>query len=217
LVTCREPVGVVALVENRRGYMGLGRGGLPSSPLPLIRVLMQQSGCFRVVDRQAGLQQAVREQELRDQGVLRSDRAGSVARGRGFMAQYSLLPSLTFSEQEAGRGIGGVLTDLGEATGAAPAVKFKEAQVVLLLTDNETTEQVAAATGSARTSDFGIGALVFGDRGVQVGLGWSNTNEGKVIAAAILDAYNQLVRQLQAMTPKELPVATEGLRPLPGR
>ena len=34
--------------------------------------------------------------------------------------------------------------------GMVEQVKFKEAQTALLLSDNETTEQVAAATGAAR-------------------------------------------------------------------
>ena len=43
------------------------------------------------------------------------------------------------------------------------------------------------------------------------GAGWSNTNEGKVIAAAFLDAHNQLVFQVRALQAKELPppVATK--------
>jgi hypothetical protein len=55
LARCEAPVAVVSLVENQHGYVGIGRGGLPPSPLPLVRVLMQQSGCFRIVDRGAGL------------------------------------------------------------------------------------------------------------------------------------------------------------------
>ncbi|KAB2889936.1 MAG: curli production assembly/transport component CsgG, partial [Burkholderiaceae bacterium] len=37
------------------------------------------------------------------------------------------------------------------------------------------------------------------------GAGWSNTNEGKVIAAAFLDAHNQLVAQVRTLQAKELP------------
>lgn len=101
LQTCPAPVAVVSLSENPNGYVGIGRGGLPESPLPLVRVLMQQSGCFRIVDRNAGLRSTVQEQELKDQGILRAD--GSVPKGRGLMAQYTVVPSLTFSEQDAGR------------------------------------------------------------------------------------------------------------------
>jgi hypothetical protein len=206
LKTCEAPVAVVSLAENPRGYMGIGRGGLPESPLPLVRVLMQQSGCFRIVDRNAGLDATVREQELKDKGVLRSE--GAVAKGRGIMAQYTVVPSLTFSEQDAGRQIGGILAmipGLDKLAGAAEQVKIKEAQTVLLLTDNETTEQLSSATGAARTTDLGLGGLVIGKTGGVGGLGWSNTNEGKVIAAAFLDSHNALVGQVQRLAAKPLP------------
>ena len=52
---------------------------------------------------------------------------------------------------------------------------------------------------------LGVGGLVFGKLGGGAGAGWSNTNEGKVIAAAFLDAHNQLVTQVRALEAKELP------------
>jgi hypothetical protein len=209
LLTCDAPVAVVSLVENKGGYVGIGRGGLPESPLPLVRVLMQQSGCFRIVDRNSGLEQTINEQVLKDKGVLRTDEAGNVKKGRGIVAQYTVVPSLTFSEQDAGRNIGGVLSAVGldKVAGLASQVKFKEAQVVLLLTDNETTEQLSSSTGSARTADLGIGGLAIGKTGGAAGLGWSNTNEGKVIAAAFLDAHNNLVTQARTLSAKALPEA----------
>jgi Curli production assembly/transport component CsgG len=207
MATCDQPLAVVALVENQGGYSGIGRGGLPTSPLPLVRVIMQQSGCFRIVDRNAGLNATVREQELRDKGVLRQDGTATVS-GRGLVAQYSLVPSLVFSEQDAGKQVGGVLAKipgLESVAGVADQVKVKEAQVVLLLTDNETTEQLSASTGSARTTDLGIGGLAIGKGGGLGGFGWSNTNEGKVIAAAFLNAHNHLVGQIKHLEAKKLP------------
>lgn len=206
MLHCDAPVAVVSLVENQGGYVGIGRGGLPESPLPLIRVIMQQSGCFRIVDRNAGLNATVREQELKEKGVLRQD--DTVRKGRGIVVQYSVVPSLTFSEQDAGRQFGGILSSipvLAKFAGAAEQVKTKEAQVVLLLTDNETTEQLSSATGEARTTDLGVGGMVLGKLGGAGGLGWSNTNEGKVIAAAFLDAHNHLVTQVRTLAAKPLP------------
>lgn len=209
LLTCDAPIAVVSLVENKGGYIGIGRGGLPESPLPLVRVLMQQSGCFRIVDRNSGLEQTINEQVLKDKGVLRSDETGNVKKGRGLVAQYSVVPSLTFSEQDAGRNIGGILSAVGldKFVGLASQVKFKEAQVVLLLTDNETTEQLSSSTGSARTTDLGLGGLAIGKSGGAAGMGWSNTNEGKVISAAFLDAHNNLVTQAKTLAAKALPEA----------
>ena len=209
LVRCDAPVATLALAENPHGYVMGGAYQLPASPVPLVKLLAQQSGCFRVVDRAAGLRGTLQEQELRESGVLRKNT--TVAKGKGYEAQYTLTPSLTFSEQDAGRGLAGimamipVLRDMAGLIGLAEQVKLKEAQTALLLSDNETTEQVAAATGSARTTDLGVAGIAFGKLGGAAGAGWSNTNEGKVIAAAFLDAHNQLVVQVRALQAKELP------------
>ncbi len=205
---CDAPVATVALAENPNGYTGLSGYSLPPTPLPLIRLLAQQSNCFRVVDRSAGLRGTLQEQQLRDQGVLRPD--GTLRKGRGHEAQFTLTPSLTFSELDAGRGLGGLLAlipGLGALVGVAEQVKFKEAQVALLLTDNETTEQLAASTGSARATDLGVGGLLLGRLGGGAGAGWSNTNEGKVIAAAFLDAHNGLVAQARRLAVRDMPPA----------
>jgi len=210
LVKCDAPIATLALAENPNGYTMSSSYNLPSSPVPLVRLLAQQSGCFRVVDRAAGLRGTVQEQQLKESGVLRKQ-GNTVEKGKGYEAQYTLTPNLTFSEQDAGRSLGGVLAhipvvrDLGALIGVVEQIKFKEAQVALLLTDNETTEQVSAATGSARTTDLGLGGLAFGGMGGAGGVGWSNTNEGKVIAAAFLDAHNKLVVQARGLQAKELP------------
>ncbi len=211
LVRCDAPVATLALAENPNGYTLHSDYRLPASPVPLIKLIAQQSGCFRVVDRAAGLRSTIQEQELKQAGIIRSN--STVAKGKGYEAQYTLVPSLTFSEQDAGRGLGGVigaipgLNKVPGLAGMAEQVKLKEAQVALLLTDNETTEQLAAATGSARTTDLGVGGLVIGKMGAGGGMGWSNTNEGKVIAAAFFDAHNKLVTQVRQLLAKELPPA----------
>ncbi len=206
LVKCDAPVATLALVENPNGYQYGNAHSLPPSPLSLVRLLAQQSGCFRVVDRSAGLKATIREQELKDAGVLRQQ-GNTVRKGQGYEAQYSLTPALNFSEMDAGRQVGGLMAQipvLRNLVGAAEQVKLKEAQVTLLLTDNETTEQVAAATGSVRVTDLGVGGLMVG-RLSGAGAGWANSNEGKVIAAAFLDAHNQLVVQVRELAAKDLP------------
>jgi hypothetical protein len=206
LLKCDAPVATMALVENPNGYAMAGGYNLPRSPVPLVRLMAQQSGCFRIVDRAAGLNATIQEQKLKDAGVL-GDKV-VVRKGQGYAAQYTITPSLTFSEQDAGREIGGVLgmiPVLRKFVGVADSVKLKEAQVALLLTDNETTEQIAAATGSVRVTDLGMAGLMLGHAGGAAGAGWSNTNEGKVIAAAFLDAHNQLVTQVRMLQARDLP------------
>lgn len=219
LVRCEAPVATLALAENPGGYAVGGGYHLPSSPVPLVKLLAQQSGCFRVVDRAGGLRSTIREQELRDSGVLRPD--STLSRGKGYEAQYTLTPSLTFSEQDAGHSLAGViamipvLRDIAGLAGLVEQVKFKEAQTALLLSDDETTEQVAAATGAARTPDLGTAGWLFGRLGGGAGAGWSNTNEGKVIAAAFLDVHNQLVVQVRTLQAKPLPPAVAAGPQLP--
>ena len=111
-----------------------------------------------------------------------------------------------------------VLRDIAGLVGLVEQVKLKEAQTALLLTDNETTEQLAAATGAARSTDLGVGGLVLGRLGGGAGAGWSNTNEGKLIAAAFLDAHNALVAQVRQMPVRTMPpapAAAAGARPGP--
>ncbi len=106
LLRCDAPVATVALAENPNGYVMSSQYQLPASPVPLVKLLAQQSGCFRVVDRGAGLRGTVQEQDLKEAGVLRRD-GSTVAKGRGYEAQYTLTPSLAFSEQDAGRSLAG--------------------------------------------------------------------------------------------------------------
>jgi len=208
LVKCDAPVATLALVENPNGYTLQSSYNLPTSPVPLIRLLAQQSGCFRVVDRASGLKAVIQEQDLQAQGIIRKNT--TVQKGKGYEAQYTMTPSLTFSESKAGGVLGaimGMIPFLKNFTGYAEKVSFKEAQVALLLTDNETTEQIAAATGAAKTTDLGMGGLSFGGGVGGLGAGWSNTNEAKVIVAAFLDAHNKLVPQIRLLQNKELPPA----------
>jgi hypothetical protein len=56
---------------------------------------------------------------------------------------------------------------------------------------------------------------MMGKLGGAAGAGWANSNEGKVIAAAFLDAHNQLVQQARELAAKDLPppVATKKNKP----
>lgn len=54
LERCEQPIATVALLENPRGYVMPSAVNLPPTPVPLVKLLMQQSGCFRVVDRAGG-------------------------------------------------------------------------------------------------------------------------------------------------------------------
>jgi hypothetical protein len=192
---CDKPMGAVAVVEPQDFVMqALARFNL-QSPTSLIRLMIQQSNCFLVVERGAGMQNLMQERALAGSGELRQ--GSNVGGGQMVTADYVLTPNVVFSESNAG-GVGGAVGGLfggaGRVIGGiAGGLKFKEAQTSMLLADARTSLQVAAAEGSAKKGDLGLGFLGgAGGIGAAVG-GYGSTNEGKVIASSLLDNYNNIV------------------------
>ena len=214
LVRCSHPLGTAALVEaSPEALSGLQSLGL-ASPLPTLRLLMSQSGCFRVIDRGAAMKNIEQEEYLKQSGMLRG--GSNTARGKMVTTQYLITPNVIFSNPNAGGASAGSLVGglLGGSTGAAlgsavgGAMRIKEAQTVLYLTDAQSSEQVGVAEGSARVHDFGGAAGLGGWGGGVAGLaglaGYGNTDEGKLIVASFMDAHNKLVAQVEATNPNEL-------------
>jgi hypothetical protein len=81
----------------------------------------------------------------------------------------------------------------GIAGSVVGGLQFKEAQTSMLLADARSGVQVAAAEGSTKKADLSLGGGLFGGAGGGSLGGYGNTNEGKIIAAALLDNYNQVV------------------------
>jgi Curli production assembly/transport component CsgG len=162
----------------------------------LIRLMIQQSNCFVIVDRGLAMQNMMQERELAKSGQLRQN--SNVGGGQMASADFVLTPNVIFSENNAG-GIGGALGGLlGHKSGVfgalAGGLKFKEAQTSMLVTDARSGIQVASAEGSAKKADLGLGVLLGSSGGATGGIGgYGNTNEGKVIAASLMDNYNQIV------------------------
>jgi len=203
LERCDKPMATIAVVEPQAHILAqLARYKL-ASPSGLIRLMIQQSNCFLVVERGVGMQNLMQERALQKAGELRQD--SNVGGGQMVTADYVLTPAVVFSEDNAGgvgggvgAAIGGLFGSGGRAIGAvAGGLKFKEAQTSMLVADARSSIQVAAAEGSARKADFRLGGL-FAGGGVAAGLGgYENTNEGKVIAASFADNYNGIVRAVR--------------------
>jgi hypothetical protein len=195
LERCDKPMGAMAVVEPQDYIMSaLSRYNL-QSPVGLIRMMIQQSNCFIVVERGQGMRNAMQERALANSGELRQD--SNVGGGQMVTADFILTPNVVFSENNAGGvggGVGGLLgRRAGIIGGIAGGLKFKEAQTSMLLADARTTVQVAAAEGSTRKADMRLGAGLFGGGIGAAGGGYGNTIEGKIIAAAFLDNYNGIV------------------------
>jgi Curli production assembly/transport component CsgG len=210
LARCDKPMGAVAVVEPQ-SYVAqaLARYQL-GSPVSLIRLMVQQSNCFLVVERGLGMKNMMQERALADAGQLREN--SNIGAGQMVSADYVLTPAVVFSDNNAG-GVGGGLGAIGPlfgrggrfvgaiGGGIAGGLKFKEAQTSMLVTDARSGIQVAAAEGSASKSDFNIGGFLGGfggGGGGALGLGgYSNTAEGKIIAASFADNYNKVVQAVR--------------------
>ena len=195
LQKCDKPMGAIAVVEPQDYvHQALSRYGL-QSPTPLIRMMIQQSNCFLVVERGAGMQNLMQERQLQQSGELRQE--SNMGGGQMVTADFVLTPNVVFSEGNAGgvgAGLGGLLRGKAAVVGAvAGGLKFKEAQTSMLLTDARSGLQVAAAEGSTKKADFRAGGILWGGGAVGALGGYSNTNEGKIIASAFLDNYNNIV------------------------
>ena len=202
LQRCAEPLGTVSLVENQNaGWYTILRNEYRLPPTAnLLRLLVQQSNCFVVVERgQAGMRAMSRERELMQSGEMRS--GSNFGKGQMVASDYGLSPEIIFSEDNPGgavAGLAGLFGSRGRAVGAiAGSAKTREAAAMLTLVDNRSGVQVSSSQGSASKTDLSIfGGL--GGGGAAGGLGgYTNTPQGKVISAAFIDAYNQMVIALR--------------------
>jgi curli biogenesis system outer membrane secretion channel CsgG len=193
-------MGAVAVVEPQDYIMQRLSGYGLSSPVSLIRLMIQQSNCFIVVERGIGMQNVMQERALASSGNLRQD--SNMGGGQMVTADYVLTPSVVFSEDNAGGfggAIGGLLGHRAAVVGAvAGGLRFKEAQTSMLLADARSGVQVSAAEGSTRKADLALGGALFGGGGGGGLGGYGNTNEGKIIAAALLDNYNNIVAVIRS-------------------
>jgi len=193
---CAKPMGAMAVVEPQYEIIYALRRYNLASPVGLIRMMIQQSNCFIVVERGVGMQNVMQERQLASAGESRQ--GSNMGGGQMVAADFVMTPSVVFSENNAGGAGGAVAGLLGRRAAAVGAVaggiKFKEAQTSMLVADSRSGVQVAAAEGSTRKADLRLGAGLFGGGMAAAGGGYGNTNEGKIIAAAFMDNYNSVVK-----------------------
>jgi curli biogenesis system outer membrane secretion channel CsgG len=200
LETCTETLGTLAVIEDRNAswYYHMQQYKVQST-VPLLRMLVQKSNCFVVVERGQAMNSMKQERNLDRSGETRQ--GSNFGKGQMVAADYALNPTIDFSARDTGGmsgAIGGLTSKLGSWGSAAGAVagslKFREASTMLTLVDNRSGVQLAAAQGSSSKTDFGAWGGVFGGGGAAGMGGYTNTPEGKVIAGAFADAYNNLVK-----------------------
>ncbi|MFT4197860.1 MAG: peptidoglycan-binding protein [Pseudoxanthomonas sp.] len=209
---CDETLGTVAVVEDQDGdwYRYLTSDLRLGSTAPVIRMMIQKSNCLVVVERGRAMANMRQERGLEDAGELRE--GSGFGKGQMVAADYTINPSIDFSQNDAGGvggSIGGLLGKFGGKLGSTVGsmrggLKFKRAETILTMIDNRSGVQIAAAQGESRKTDFALSGWASGWSGGGSLGGYTNTPEGKVILAAFADAYNNLVRDLRNYQPQQV-------------
>jgi len=175
----------------------------------MLRLMMQQSNCFRVVDRGVASEALKRERELAGEGELQA--GSNMGGGQMAAADFLITPRIIFQDANSGGGggfVGSLLPGIAGAVAGGLTVQNMEAQTLLMLTNVRTGVQEAAAEGSASKSDIGVGAVGF-IAPVAGGAGaYESTDIGKIVTAAFMDSHNKLVQQLGATQPASERAAT---------
>lgn len=198
LERCDETLGTIGVVEdqNANWYQTLRNHKLGST-VPVLRMMIQQSNCFVVVERGAALNNMNVERNLMKSGEMREN--SNMGGGQMVAADYTMSPSITFSQNTGGigGGLAGISRSLGVIGSIAGGMKQNEASTTLIMIDNRSGVQLAAAEGSAKNMDFNLFGGAFGWAGGGAAGGYSKTPEGKIIIAAFTDSYNQLVKAVR--------------------
>jgi curli biogenesis system outer membrane secretion channel CsgG len=213
---CTHKIGTLALVPpDKEWWRELNLG----TPEAIIKVFVQQSGCFTLLNRDRAMQSRNMERALADAGELQG--GSNMGKGQVKAADFFLQPDIVTANKNSGGGgvgaaagaLGGLFGGFGHAVGAIAGginVKKGEANVTLSLVDARTTEE-SLTEGYARKTDIswglGGGAGWWGGFAAAGGYGYQDTAIGQVIVLAYLDAYKKLVTQLGGVSPAPPPPA----------
>jgi len=203
LEKCDSPIGTVAVFEDRSlPWWSNYRSRYPelNSTVPVLRLIIQQSNCFVIVERGGAINAMNRERELMNSGQLRS--GSNFGGGQMVAADFTLSPSVLFSDETGGMGgaLGGIAGGLGSLIGGQ--IKTNEAETNITVIENRSGVQISSANGTAEGRDYGFLGALFGGGAGGIGGSYSKTPEGKIITAAFLDSYNQMVVALRNYEPQ---------------
>jgi curli biogenesis system outer membrane secretion channel CsgG len=214
--TQQQMVNDVPHCTRKLGTVSIADGDDPSGwtqynlapPQKLLKVIVQRSGCFNLVDRGTGLQAAERERDIG--GGLGLQRGSNVGQGQIKAADYVLVAEVQGANSNAsgsavGAGIGGLVGHrFGGLLGGVSSKKM-EANTVLSLTNVRTTETIATEDGYAAKNSLsfagGGGLGFFGGALGAVGGGYDNTDIGRIVTLAFIQAYSKMVTDLGLVTP----------------
>ena len=141
LAQCAQPMGTVVIREPDAAALTALQGFGLQSPTPVLRMMMAESNCFRVIDAYGN---------------------------RTPNAKWVLTPNVIATNSDAGGFDPGTLLRFIPVVGSAVggSVKTKDGQTALFLSDTKSGEQIAAVQGDGQGTDFTIsisGAGAYGN------------------------------------------------------
>ncbi|QIK78840.1 penicillin-binding protein activator LpoB [Sphingomonas piscis] len=215
---CSKKLGTIAIVEPDQQWWREYNLG---SPEAILKVFIQQSGCFGIVNRGGAMRSRAMERAMADAGELQE--GSNLGRGQVKAADYYLEPGIVSANKNSGGGgigaaaggaLGGLFGGAGRAIGGLAggiSIKKGEANVTLSIVNARTTEEEALTEGYFRKRDLswagGGGAGWWGGFGAVGASGYQNTEIGQIIVLAYLDAYKKLVTQLGGLPADAAPAA----------
>jgi len=204
--TCARRLGALAVRQpQNKWWEGLGL----ESPEALLKVFVQQSNCFTLVDRGAGFEMAQQERALAAGGQLQG--GANIGGGQIRAADYILVPDIVTKGSGSGMNVGGLVGGfLGGFAGAivsSISISSSTADVTLAMTNVRTTEQEAMTQGHGSKTDVGFGlggGGIFGGGFAGAGISsYQKTAIGQVVVLAYIDAYTKLVSQMGGLSAQE--------------
>src|SRR6266850_3165196 len=194
----------------RAVFAGVSMAGLDASLHAAdLESCAESLGTLAVVERGAAMNNRAQERALDRSGESRE--GSNFGKGQMVAADYSMNPTISFSERDTGGlsgAVGALSHKLGSYGAAAGSVlghtKTREAATMLTLVDNRSGVQLAAAEGNSSKTDFGAWGGLFGGGAAGGAGGYTNTPEGKVLASAFADAYNNLVKAAKSYKAQEV-------------
>ncbi|WP_394647298.1 SH3 domain-containing protein [uncultured Sphingomonas sp.] len=199
---CTRKLGTLSIVDGDNSSYWTAWNLAP--PSKLLKVLVQRSGCFNLVDRGSGLNAAEKERAIG--GNLGLQRGANVGQGQVKAADYVMVAEVQGANGDVGGsgvagGIGGLLG--GRVGGLLGGIKSKklEANTVLSLTNVRTTETIATEEGYAAKNNLSLGGGGFFAVAGAAGGGYDNTDIGRVVTLSFIQAYAKMVGALGLVTP----------------
>lgn len=122
LEKCAESLGTLGIDEDQGSpyYARYSQQYELGSTAPLLRLISQHSTCFVIVERGWAFNNMMRERQLRDSGEMRA--GSNLQQGQIVAADYTMKPSIAFTEQGTGRAgaaLGGRLGIVGALVGGS--------------------------------------------------------------------------------------------------